>query len=152
MQFQVNLPRHLTASDRQEVGQAIIRKIKLRTLEGVDLDGKPFANYSKRYTESKDFKLAGKSSSEVDLRFTHEMMDSLEVLSVDGGSVTIGFTNEAAGKKAEWAEASDNGPSRKFMGVTDKELSSILSQHAAPTQATRGLAEEVLKRIFSFGQ
>lgn len=122
----------------------------MRTLEGRDLEGNKFAPYSKRYKESKDFQIAGKSST-VDLRLTHEMMNSLEVLESGAGSITIGFTNPEAGKKAEWAEASDNGPSRKFMGVTDAELSSILKQYAAPTVATRGLAEEILRRLLSGG-
>lgn len=132
------------------MGQAIIRKIQLRTLEGIDIDGKRFAPYSKRYKDSKEFALAGKSSS-VDLRFTHEMMNSLEVLESASGSLTIGFSNPEASKKAEWAEASDNGPSRRFMGVSESELSDILRQHAAPSASTRGLAEEILRRIFSGG-
>jgi hypothetical protein len=134
------------------VGQAIIRRIQDRTLEGIDSEGKPFAGYSKRYVDSKEFRIAGKSASRVDLRLTHEMMNSLAITESAKGSVTIGFTSTEASKKAEWAEASDNGPSRKFMGISESELSKILAQYAAPESAMRNLAIEALQRIFSFGK
>jgi hypothetical protein len=116
------------------------------------VNGKPFAGYSKRYVDSKEFRVAGKSASQVDLRFTHEMMNSLAILESGSGSITLGFSSDEAAKKAEWAEASDNGPSRKFFGLSDAELSTILDQYAAPEAATRSLASEALQRIFQIGR
>lgn len=130
----------------------MIKKIQLRTLEGKDVDGRPFAPYSKAYTESLDFKLANKDAHIVDLRFTHEMMNAMKVIHSSLGNVTIGFVNLAAAQKAKWTEADDNGPSRKFFGISKSDLDAIIAQHAAPTQATRGLAAEVLRRIFLNGK
>lgn len=134
------------------MGRAIIKKIQLRTLEGKDLDGKRFAPYSKSYSQSLDFKLAGKSPKAVDLRFTHEMMQGMTVLHSEVGSVTIGFISDAANKKAEWAQADDNGPARKFFGITPTELQAIVAQYAAPQDATRGLAESILRGLLGFGK
>ncbi len=134
------------------MGQAIIRTIQNRTLEGTDLDGRPFAPYSQRYIESRDFRLAGKSPGDVNLRLTQDMMNSLVVSETSPDSVTIWFSSDEAAQKAEWAEASDNGPSRRFFGVTDSELSTILGQYAAPESATRSLALDILQRIFTIGR
>lgn len=130
----------------------MIKKIQLRTLEGKDLNGQPFAQYSKRYTDSLDFRLADKDPNSVDLRFTHEMMNAMRVASTATGSITIGFISLAAEQKAKWAEADDNGPSRKFFGISKSELDQIVAQFSAPEQATRGLAAEVLRRIFLIGK
>lgn len=131
------------------MGHQIIRTIQNRTLEGIGLDGQPFAPYSERYVESREFKAAGKSPFEVNLRLTEEMISSMEVQSSEPGSVTIGFSSLDAAKKAKWAEASDNGPARKFFDVTPSELSSILAQYAAPQSAIRNLATDILQRIFT---
>lgn len=134
------------------MGQAAIRKIQLRTLQGLDVNGQRFASYSKGYTQSLDFKNAGKSPGQVDLRFTHEMMQGMTVLHSETGSVTIGFISDAANKKAQWAEASDNGPARKFFGISRAELDVIVAQYAAPHLATRSLAEEFLRGLLGFGK
>jgi hypothetical protein len=152
MQRKIPLPRHLSQAEREEVGRQIIQTIQNRTLEGLDLEGRPFAPYSKRYIDSREFKAAGKSPSEVNLRLTEEMMNAMEVQGSEPGSVTIGFNSIAAAQKAEWAEASDNGPSRKFFDVTPTELSNILAQYAAPQTATRTLAMDILQRIFTIGR
>ena len=80
------------------------------------------------------------------------MMNSLEVLDSQSGTLSIGFSDPEAAKKAEWAAASDNGPSRKFLGVSDKELSTILGEYAASPGASNSLAMDILQRIFSLGK
>lgn len=74
----------------------------------------------------------------------------MAVVSNQPGSIEIGFENQQAEKKAEWAEASDNGPSRKFFGVRADELSDILSTYQAPDRLPAGLGEDLLSKLLRF--
>ena len=80
------------------------------------------------------------------------MMNAMTVTEAQTGSVTIGFVSQIASKKAEWAQAADNGPSRKFFGVSPAELEMIIAQNSAPENATRALAVEVLRGLLGFGK
>lgn len=147
MQFSVQVPEFLSEEQRKEVGQQIIKTIQERTLQGRNLDGSAFHPYSPRYVNSKEFRLAGKSAKDVNLRFTEEMLTSLVVTKTGAGTVTIGFDSDYAAQKAQWAEAGDNGPSRRFFGVTPDELSSILETYQAPDNLPSGLGESILARL-----
>lgn len=126
----ISLPNDLDSTERLKVGRTIIRYILERTEEGLDVNGKKFANYSDSYSQSLDFKIAGKSQNHPNLRLTGDMLGAgFQVLEHGPGYVTIGF--EAGTKendKAAWAQASDNGPSRRFVGIDERVVDIIVAE------------------------
>lgn len=148
-----NLPTSLDETDRLKVGRLIIDRILERTAKNTSVDGTRFPNYSDTYAKSLDFKIAGKSKNDPNLTLTGDMLESLKILEQGAGFVTIGYEEGTPeNDKAVWAERSDNGPARKFMGVQDTELEQILAQVALERPTTlRGLAdqENIQKNILS---
>lgn len=125
----INLPKDLSQEARTLLADKVISLIKERTDKNKDVDGSKFAPYSNSYVASQDFKNAGKSKSDVNLRLTNEMMDSIQLIDQGPGFITIGFESGTdANDKAVWQERSDNGPSRKFVGINDKDLTRLLAE------------------------
>lgn len=149
----INLPKNLDETDRLKVGRLAIETIKERTANNTDYTGKRFPNYSESYASSLEFKIAGKSKTDPDLRLSGDMLDSLQIIENGPGYVTIGYNpGTAENDKATWAERTDNGPARKFLGVQDSELELIIAQVNAERPTTlQGLAdqEQIQKNILS---
>lgn len=74
-------------------------------------------------------------------------MNSIELISHRSGEIEIGFTNEEASQKAEWAEADDNGPVRRFLGLSEEERSSLLSNFPVTDRTLREISPGLLERI-----
>jgi hypothetical protein len=92
-------------------------------------NGKKFAPYSQSYAESQDFKIAGKSKNEVNLQLSGDTIKSMQILQNNPGYVTIGFNDGTPeNDKAAWAQADDNGPQRRFLSLSDKELEQIIAE------------------------
>lgn len=124
-----NLPRDFDAVDRAKAATLIRDKIIARTDKGVDSEGQKFAGYSETYVNSLEFKIAGKSKNEVNLQLSGDMLNSIQVIGEGPGYVTLGFDEGTPeNDKAVWAERSDNGPSRKFLGLTEAELELIIAE------------------------
>lgn len=125
----IPVPNDWSPSDKRAFGKQVVQFIKERTDRGVDVNGNKFAGYSESYVNSLDFKNAGKSKGEVNLRLTNEMMDTLDVVSVSSDEVWVGFEQGTApNDKAAWAAAGDNGPSRKFLGIKDADLAAMIDR------------------------
>ena len=81
------------------------------------------------------------------------MLDSLKIIETGKGFVTIGYDEGTPeNDKATWAERTDNGPARKFLGVQDTELEQIIAEVNLERPTTlRGLAdqENIQKNILS---
>lgn len=146
----INIPRDLSEEERNLLADKVVNLIKERTDKNKDINGSKFAPYSKSYVESKDFKNAGKSKSDVNLRLSNEMMDSIQLIDQGPGYITVGFESGTdANDKAVWQERSDNGVSRKFVGINDKDLARLLAEVKveSPTKTTKvdTLAKSILK-------
>jgi hypothetical protein len=133
----------------QRVGREIIRTILERTAKGLDKDRVLFPFYSKEYKESDDFKLTGKSST-VNLRLSNDMLSDLSILDVRKGEIVIGFEDGEQRAKAHGHITGANGtgrlPVRNFLGISDKEMASIMRKIPPPIDYEKAKAEG-LKRL-----
>lgn len=124
------MPDRFNEDQRIAVANEIINRIKERTEAGLDSKNRAFKPYAKSYIEDQDFKLAGKSKTKVDLTFTGEMLNSIEILNQGIGFVVIGFEEGETNEKASFAK--DKG--RDFLGITEKEKNSIIQSIADSTE------------------
>jgi hypothetical protein len=127
--------------EREAIGTEIIDRIVKRTKSGVDKRGVDFAEYSKAYEQSIEFKAAGKSGS-VDLTLTGDMLDSIRILANEDGKLTIGFENGSTenGKadgniRGTYGQQKQVGPKRDFLGISKAELSDILEKYPLNEEA-----------------
>ena len=145
--FTIKIPSEWDAATRVSFGKSVIREIQRRTEKGIDKNGNAFKHYSDSYANSLDFAIAGKSKSHVNLRLTGEMMNTIEITSHASGVVNIGFkpgTDE--NDKAAWAAASDNGPSRQFLGLPNSVTQGLIDQHSTATEK-EGMLSKLLDRF-----
>lgn len=148
---EVKLPDVYSANDAREIGEAIVEYIIDRTREGKGEDGKPFrGSYSKDYTETLDFEIAGKSKSKIDLTQTGEMLDSLVVLEAKRGKVVFGYPEgDPNNEKAEgnilgsYGGQPNKSRARNFMAISENEVSKILENF--PEERFRSLNTKISK-------
>lgn len=127
----IELPETLKPSQRVEAAELIIEYIRERTRQGTGIrdNGRlyDFPSYTKEYR-------AFKGSSKVDLTLSSEMLDELKILSIQKGSVNIGYENGSrANDKAEgnilgsYGGSPNSRKARSFLGVNRAELKAILA-------------------------
>ena len=119
----ISIPRGYEESVRQQIGNEIIRKIKRRTLAGIDIQGNLFARYSPNYEKQ----------GTVNLTLSGDMLNELTVLSTGPGFVRIGFTNQNANDKAAFIQSprgqkAGKQPVRLFVGISPGDLNDILER------------------------
>ena len=137
-----------------EIGQDIVDFITKRSNDGKGIGGKKLKSpYSKAYTKTTDFEVAGKSATDINMRLTGDMIDSIDVLDFDGQVLTVGIEGDQA-PKAHGHMTGKNGEvpamKREFFGLTEKELEGITKNYAdrieqlkdAPTRAEDLLTPE----------
>ena len=113
---------------RQGVGQAIIDRIRSRTDDNIDRKSKRFKSYSKAYASTLEFKAAGKSVGNPNLRLTGDMLGLMDVVSTGRSTITIGWDEGDENKKAHGhITGSDPGPKvrRDFFGLPEKDYDQI---------------------------
>lgn len=147
----LTIPRDLTSDERLDLGRSIIQFIQSRTKKGIDLNNRKFPGYSSDYTQSKDFKNAGKSRR-VNLSQSGDTIASIELLSHGPGYITIGYDSGSfENDKAVWIQRSDNGMSRMFLGLTDSDLNklvkNITARRTAKVGSTRTLTDTIVSGI-----
>jgi hypothetical protein len=119
------------------IQQDIIDYTLKRAGEGKGIGGTTLKTpYSESYANSPAFKAAGKDKNKVNMRLVGDMLGSLDVISENGAKFKIGFVDEEENVKA-FAHMTGfeghphiSGPKRKFFGLTQKELSDILSDYS----------------------
>jgi hypothetical protein len=124
-------------SEKEAIAQDIIDYIVDRSKSGLDKNNRKFKKYSKEYIKSIDFKVAGKSRSNIDLTLTGDMLDSLQILNVKKNGVVIGYEKgDPINGKVEgnilgtYGQKTSTGKARDFLGITKKDLSDkILSNY-----------------------
>jgi hypothetical protein len=145
-----------------EIGQDVIEFIQKRSLDGQGIGGKKLKSpYSKAYTKTTEFEVAGKAPTDVNMRLTGEMIDSIEVLDFDGSVLTVGIEGDQA-PKAHGHMTGKNGEvpamQREFFGLTENELEKILDNYSSridqlkesESQSVVNNAFETIGDIFSF--
>ena len=138
--FDVLIPKTIKSTkDKLALGEHIVEYIRQRTEKGKDNEGGRFPKYSKAYAESLDFRIAGKSRGKPDLKLTGDMLADLEVLSIKGDKLLIGYKNgtisnaKADGHQTGWQGERPNA-ARPFLGFEGSEkakLKSIIKEHVA---------------------
>lgn len=125
-----------SAKDKLAVGEDLIEHMRKRTEKGLDKDGDRFPGYSKSYKNSLDFAIAGKSPGKVNLTQTGDMLSDIEVLSIRGDKLLIGFKNgtlsndKADGHITGWQGRSKT--KREFLGFEGGErkvMKEIIKKH-----------------------
>ena len=124
-----------------EIGQDIAQYIRNRSAENKGIGGKALRSpYSKEYAASLEFKVAGKSRTDVNMRLTGDMLESIETLDFDGSVLTVGIEGEQA-PKAHGHMTGKNGQApkmkREFFGITKKEFEEIVSNYSDRIDALR---------------
>jgi len=132
----INIPSDYKPQERKAISTDIVDFIRKRTAKGLDKNNKPFPKYSKSYTTSAEFKMAGKSKK-VNLEFTGDMMDELEPLKDSKGVITIGYekgsdligrvTGNILGTYGN--DKPLRGKKRDFLGISKGDLKTILSRY-----------------------
>lgn len=135
-------------SFREGVGQAIIDEIRERTQrKRIDRNGKAFRKYSKAYSESLEFKAAGKAKGEPNLTLTGDMLGLMDIVDQGRDFITIGFPDRDDQLKAHGhILGSSPGPRvrRDFFGLPSKSYDAIAGDFTLPTTER---AEEVDRGI-----
>lgn len=120
-------------SQRTELADLIVEYIVQRSQDGKSKYNRPFpgGGYSKSYSESLDFKNAGKSRDRVNLTLTGDMLAALDMLNHKKGAITVGF--EKGAEENGRAEGlitgkygKNIGPKRDFLGITKKKLRELV--------------------------
>lgn len=134
----VEIPKAYKPEERQAIAYEVLEYIKKRTLSGVDKEGKPFPKYSKEYVNSLDFRIAGKSKGNVNLKLSGEMLNAMQVLATKSGAVQVGFdkSDKQNNGKAEGnilgtygSSSPKPGKARDFLGITPSDLKNILAKY-----------------------
>lgn len=127
----IKIPEGYKPDEREAIGNEIVQYIIKRTKSGKDKRNNSFPGYSDQYVKSLDFKIAGKSKSNVNLTLSGDMLTSLDVLNHKKGEITVGFDrgDKENNDKATGHITGKYGNSRKtkkrdFLGITQKDLKS----------------------------
>jgi hypothetical protein len=124
-----------SAKDKLAVGEDLIEHMRIRTEKGKDKEGDSFPGYSKSYKNSLDFAIAGKTNK-VNLTQTGDMLADMEVLSIRGDKLLLGFRNgslsndKADGHITGWQGRSKT--KREFLGFEGSEkkvMKEIIKKH-----------------------
>jgi len=142
----INIPDNFDATARELIGQKIVDRVLERTAEGLDINGNKFKSYSDGYANSLEFKIAGKSKNDVNLRLTGDTLDSLSVLEHGPGYILVGYNEGTAeNDKAFWSEAQDKEVKRNFLGVSPNELELIIAEvQSSQPRTLSGLVKQEL--------
>jgi len=150
----INIPKEYGPLEREAIAERVIDRIIKRTQDGKDVNGDKFAKYSKAYKQSLEFKIAGKTNK-VNLTLTESMLNSIEKLADRSGSITVGIPaddTENNGKaegnqKGTYGKKRQIAPKRQFLGISDKELNSILKEF--PLKDRESALEKAAKLVAS---
>lgn len=120
----IGIPRGYNASQRESIGQDIVRRIKRRTSSGLDISGNLFSSYSPHYEKR----------GTVNLSVSGSMLDGLTVLSTGPGFIRIGFVSQGSNDKAAWIQSPrgqklGSQPVREFVGISTGDLNNILERY-----------------------
>jgi hypothetical protein len=147
IQKTIIIPTRFDSDQREELGRLVVQFIVDRTKSGIDVNGNPFAPYSKNYIKHRDFD----GNTLVDLDFTGDMLANIELIGHGVGFLTVGILDQENSLKAEYIEnptgQKSNVPRRSFLGINDSDLNAIIREFSSGNIADSSLAEELTRRI-----
>jgi len=125
---EIDLKRYLkrvpTESDKEKYAELAVERINERTLDGITIHGKNFAQYSEAYAERK-----GVTRDSVDLFLEGDMLDSLAYDTEKNSSkLKIIIDGDLETKKGYNHHVGDTLPKRPWFGVTSDEIKEIASK------------------------
>ena len=121
------LGRRPTETEKEQFIQAAIDRIEERTADGKSVNGTNLKSpYSKMYADSLDFRAAGKSRSDVNMKLSGDMLGALDGES-GRDTVTLFFDDETEAAKAANHHQGITVPRRPFFGINQKEAREIAS-------------------------
>jgi hypothetical protein len=147
----VSIPETYTPSERQAIAEQVIEFIRDRVSgKGLDKNNDSFKPYSKAYEKSLNFKIAGKDPGDVNLTLSGDMLGAMTLLSHEKGSLLIGFENGSQENaiadgniRGTYGKSKANpSRSRNFLGLTNGDLKSILSDFKAEDADISDLARQ----------
>lgn len=124
------MPSDLSKSTKERIAQAIIDKIIANSEAGVDRNGRDLPKYSKGYEASSAFAAFGKSNKP-DMTLTGDMLGQIDVLSMSGDTIKIGWEDPEQSAKAHGNITGREGLRKKrdFFGLTATEIKEILKEY-----------------------
>lgn len=133
------------------IGQKIIDYMEERVDDGLGYGrAKLKSPYSDAYSDSLNFKAAGKSKTDVNMKLSGDMMASIDILDVNGSKITIGIDDPDQAPKAFNHQTGDTVPRRPFFGVTKAELKEyVLNEFKDEIKAKRTTSAEEQSRLIS---
>jgi len=131
-----------TFKQRQQIGRDIIKFIVKRAGNNKGIAGVRFHNYSKSYADSAEFKAAGKSKNNPNIKLRGDMLNQLKILDASlAGRVVVGFTSGTkSNDKSVWMREKGFN----FLGLSSDELTFILASYAVPTVSDRDLIQQII--------
>jgi hypothetical protein len=144
-----DLPKSLTQSTRELIGQSIIDRIVRRTsVESRDKYGRLMKGYSKTYAESLAGQVYGKiAGAPANLKATGDMLGSLNIVGQSATTVTIGYDDAQQNAKAYGHISGMDGhpildgkvPKRDFLGLSKDDVRAIKSDLADELKAIKNI-------------
>lgn len=154
-QFTINIDPAYTEQEREAIAEDIIDKIRSEAESGQGINKRypgiassreKFKGYSESYEKSLSFKIAGKKKGqEPDLTLSGDMLGALDLLDSEEGKIVIGYPEGSAEEPI--AEGNIRGTygqsrgssskARNFLGLTQNELSYILSKYPLEDMSAR---------------
>jgi hypothetical protein len=127
--------------------QEAIERIRSRTLDGEDINGRSFAQYSESYAKQK-----GVSRNSVDLFLEGDMLESLDYeIDEDKGTVTIKVLGDLQVKKGYNHHVGDRLPKRSWFGLTPREADEIASTVESTTEQSGVTLADIQSAISAIG-
>lgn len=166
VQTRINLPSGLSDEQIDLIADRILRRIRERTKSGIDKNSKPFQGYSKNYTNSLDFKNAGKSGR-VTLSSSGDMLAELDVVKKGRTYIIIGYEvgSDYAGQvqgnvTGEYGNSKPVTKGRDFLGLPQKEIDSIIDEVKADSRfqelsntynQSKSITDSIMQALFRGG-
>jgi len=130
---------------RQEIGQAIIDRIRERCLnDNQDIWGRPLKSYDKSYVESDEFKDFGKSAGDINMQLTGDMLGGLES-SDTPNSVTVSLESGQT-PKGYRHQAGDKIKQRAWFGMSKKEMDKIRDEFSSDIERVKNQQQSERER------
>lgn len=135
-QFSVEIPKGYSPDVREAIASEIISFVRQRTLKGQDFEGAKFPGYSKAYSNSVNFRAAGKAKGKVNLMLSGDMLANIEAVKIKPTELIIGYAdNSDQAGKAEGNQIGSYGKepnskrARRFLGLAQDDLLKILKKY-----------------------
>ena len=132
----IEIPDAYTPLEREAIAEKVLDYIRYRTKEkNQNKNNRPFAGYSDAYAKSIEFKIAGKSKSDVNLTQSGDTLAEMDLLSHRPGAITIGYEKGSKANaiadgniRGTYGHSKPVGPKRDWLGITQGDLEKILER------------------------